>query len=232
MARDGRRRALDGSCLHDSAAVAGDLGRPLCVWPGERSSPGFTSECSRSVTNTDWSEWPDAYAREDSGLADRLEAVRAAINRRLDQTAPDPVQVISACAGDGRYLLGALAAADVLDARVEVHQADAAQSSVYKDAAPADPVLLCGIFGNISDNGVRVTIEAAPQLCGSRAQLIWTRHRGDPDLTPSVREWFAAAASTRLPSSHRRATSGPHSGRWACTGSPRSHVAAPIFVSA
>ncbi len=170
------------------------------------------------MTNTDWSQWHDAYARENSGLADRLDAVRAEINRRLDQTAPDPVHVISACAGDGRDLLGALAdrtdavrvsallveydaalaararaAADVLDARVEVHQADAAQSSVYKDSAPADLVLLCGIFGNISDSDVRATIEAVPQLCGPRAEVIWTRHRGDPDLTPSIRKWFAAA---------------------------------------
>ncbi len=170
------------------------------------------------MTNTDWSQWHVAYGRENSGLADRLDAVRAEINRRLDQTAPDPVHVISACAGDGRDLLGALAdrtdagrvsallveydaalaararaAADVLDARVEVHQADAAQSSVYKDSAPADLVLLCGIFGNISDSDVRATIQAAPQLCGPRAEVIWTRHRRDPDLTPSIRKWFAAA---------------------------------------
>ena len=170
------------------------------------------------MTNTDWSQWHVAYGRENSGLADRLDAVRAEINRRLDETAPDPVHVISACAGDGRDLLGALAertdvgrvsallveydatlasraraAADVLDARVEVHQADAAQSSIYKDYAPADLVLLCGIFGNISDCDVRATIQAAPQLCGPRAEVIWTRHRRDPDLTPSIRKWFAAA---------------------------------------
>ena len=170
------------------------------------------------MTNTDWSEWHDAYARPGSGLVDRLDAVRAEINRRLDQTAPDPVRVISVCAGDGRDLLGALdersdagrvsallvefdaalatracAAAHALDARVEVRQADAAESSVYTDAVPADLVLLCGIFGNISDDDVRATIEAAPQLCAPGAEVIWTRHRGDPNLTPSIREWFAAA---------------------------------------
>ncbi len=170
------------------------------------------------MTNTDWSQWHDAYARPDSGLAARLNAVRAEINRRLDQTAPDPVRVISACAGDGRDLLGALAEradadrvtallveydaalatrarslADALGARVEVSQADAADSSIYADATPADLVLLCGIFGNINDDDVRRTIEATPQLCGPGAEVIWTRHRGDPDLTPSIREWFAAA---------------------------------------
>lgn len=170
------------------------------------------------MTNTDWSQWHDAYARPDSGLADRLNAVRAEISRCLEQTAPDPVRVISACAGDGRDLLGALAErsdsdrvtallvehdaalatrartlADALSARVEVRQADAAASSIYVDAAPADLVLLCGIFGNISDDDVRRTIEATPQLCAPGAEVIWTRHRGDPDLTPSIREWFAAA---------------------------------------
>jgi hypothetical protein len=170
------------------------------------------------VTNTDWSEWHDAYARPDSGLGDRLAAVRAQISRRLDVTAPDPVRVVSACAGDGRDLLGVLdrrpdasrvtallveydaelasrarEAAKTLSARVEVRQADAAQSNVYADAVPADLVLLCGIFGNISDADIRTTVEAAPQLCTPGAEVVWTRHRGDPDLTPSIREWFAGA---------------------------------------
>lgn len=126
--------------------------------------------------------------------------------------------MISACAGDGRDLLGVLAersdagrvsallveydvvlatrarhAAGAVTARIEVRQADAGQSNVYEDAAPADLVLLCGIFGNISDDDVRVTVEAAPQLCAPGEEVIWTRHRGDPDLTPSIREWFAAA---------------------------------------
>lgn len=168
--------------------------------------------------NTDWSQWHDAYARPGSGLADRLDAVRAQIDRRLDDTAPDQVRVISACAGDGRDLLGVLAgrpdadrvtallveydrelatraseAAKALPARVDVRQADAAQSDVYAEAAPADLVLLCGIFGNVSDADVRATVEAAPQLCAPGAEVIWTRHRNDPDLTPSIRGWFADA---------------------------------------
>jgi hypothetical protein len=170
------------------------------------------------MKKTDWSQWHDAYTRPGSGLADRLNAVRGEISRRLDQTAPQPVRVISACAGDGRDLLGVLAgrsdadrvtaflveydarlaarahaAASRVDARVDVRQADAAQSSVYADAVPADLLLLCGIFGNICDDDIRATIEAAPQLCGPGAEVIWTRHRGDPDLTPSIRGWFRAA---------------------------------------
>jgi len=170
------------------------------------------------VTNTDWSQWHDAYARPESGLADRLDAVRAQIDRHLDDTAPDHVRVISACAGDGRDLIGVLAgrpdadrvtallveydralatraseAAKALPARVDVRQADAAQSDVYAEAVPADLVLLCGIFGNVSDADVRTTVEATPQLCAPGAEVIWTRHRNDPDLTPSIRGWFADA---------------------------------------
>ena len=168
--------------------------------------------------NTDWSQWHDAYARPGSGLVDRLSVVRAQINRRLDDMAPDQVRVISACAGDGRDLLGVLAgrpdaervtallveydrelatraseAAKAIPARVDVKQADAAQSDVYAEAVPADLVLLCGIFGNISDADVRTTVEATPQLCAPGAEVIWTRHRNDPDLTPSIRGWFAEA---------------------------------------
>ena len=170
------------------------------------------------MVNTDWSEWHEAYARPGSGLGDRLAAVRAQIERHLDSTAPEPVRVVSACAGDGRDLLGVLAArpdadrvtallveydeglaahagdmAQQLPAEIEVRQADAAQSDVYQHSVPADLVLLCGIFGNVSDADVQATIEASPQLCAPGAEVIWTRHRNDPDLTPLIREWFAAA---------------------------------------
>jgi hypothetical protein len=168
--------------------------------------------------SVDWSQWHEAYARPGSGLADRLAAVRAQIVRRLDATAPGPVRVLSACAGDGRDLLGVLAqrhdadrvsavlvevdpglaarareAAGTLPARVEVRPADAGRSDAYADAVPADLVLLCGIFGNISDADVQATVQAAPQLCTAGAEVIWTRHHREPDLTPSIRGWFAGA---------------------------------------
>ncbi len=171
------------------------------------------------MTRTDWSKWHDeAYGRDGAGVSDRLAVVSAEINRYLDATAPGPVRVISACAGDGRDLLGVLSrrtdahrvtatlvehdagladraarAAAELPTSVEIRQADAAQSDTYSHAVPADLVLLCGIFGNVDDADVRTTVEAAPQLCAPGAEVIWTRHRRDPDLTPSVRTWFADA---------------------------------------
>lgn len=172
----------------------------------------------RHVMSTDWSKWHEAYATADSGLPDRLTAVRDRIGQHLNATAPAPLRVISACAGDGRDLLGVLAsradadrvsallvehdprlvahgraAAEALPAQIEVLQADAARSDVYAHAVPADLVLLCGIFGNISDADVRATIDAAPELCARGAEVVWTRHRHDPDLTPTIRGWFAEA---------------------------------------
>ncbi|MBM7798443.1 hypothetical protein JOE57_001364 [Microlunatus panaciterrae] len=78
-------------------------------------------------------------------------------------------------------------------ARLQVRCADAAASSIYADTVPADLVLTCGVFGNISDQDVRATIAALPQLCGPGAQVIWTRHRREPDLTPQIRSWFRTA---------------------------------------
>ncbi|PUA81957.1 class I SAM-dependent methyltransferase [Nocardioides currus] len=170
------------------------------------------------MSETDWVDWHRAYERPDSGLGARLDAVRAQIERVLDRTAPDPIRVVSACAGDGRDLLGVLAhrpdaarvsavllesdaalvarardAATDLDAEVEVRHTDGGQSDSYDGCVPADLVLLCGIFGNVGDADVRTTVRAAPQLCSPGAPVIWTRHRHDPDLTPSIRQWFAEA---------------------------------------
>lgn len=169
------------------------------------------------VVSTDWAEWHEAYARPGSGLDDRLSAVRTAINRYLDSTGAHPVQVISVCAGDGRDLLGVLASRDdadrvtgllveydaglaerarkatrTVDARLIVRRGDAADGGIYADAAPADLVLMCGVFGNIGDQDVKTTITALPQLCKRGAHVIWTRHRAQPDLTPQIRSWFEA----------------------------------------
>ena len=171
-----------------------------------------------AMAGTDWTTWHDAYARPGSGLAGRLAAVRSHIARHLDSTAPSPVRVISACAGDGRDLLGVLAdrddadrvdallveqddhlaeraraAAAALPSRVEVVTGDAAVSDVYAPLTPAGLVLMCGIFGNISDADIETTVAALPGLCAPGAEVIWTRHRHEPDVTPSIRQWFADA---------------------------------------
>jgi hypothetical protein len=61
------------------------------------------------------------------------------------------------------------------------------------DCARADLVLLAGVFGNTRDDHVHQTIAALPMLCAHGAWVIWTRHRNDPDLTPTIRDWFEQA---------------------------------------
>ena len=80
---------------------------------------------------------------------------------------------------------------------VEVRQADAGRVAGFADVLPAD-VLLCGIFGNVSDRDIRRTVDAAPALCRAGATVIWTRHRRPPELTPQIRAWFAAAGFRQI----------------------------------
>ena len=76
--------------------------------------------------------------------------------------------------------------------------ADAGNTRRYADAVPADLLLLCGIFGNVSDEDVRRTVAAVPRLVSSDATVIWTRSRRAPDLTPQIRGWFVDAGCEEL----------------------------------
>ena len=70
---------------------------------------------------------------------------------------------------------------------------DAGELSTYREIPPADVLLLCGVFGNISDEDVRTTIENASRLCRPGARVVWTRGRREPDLTPTIRRWWGDA---------------------------------------
>jgi hypothetical protein len=165
----------------------------------------------------DWDSWHQDYGDPSSLLSERLRLVQRRISDWLDASTPAPVTVVSSCAGDGRDLLGVLEGrndggrvtatlieADLrnaaratehiehlgLGSTIEVRRTDAGISDAYLGAVPADLVLLCGIFGNITDDDVHRTIAATPELSKRNAVVIWTRHRRDPDLTPRVRAWF------------------------------------------
>jgi hypothetical protein len=119
------------------------------------------------------------------------------------------------CAGQGHDLIGALdghpraidvharlveidprncdAARAVAPPNVEVVAGDASGTAVYDGAVPAELVLVCGVFGNISDEHIVKTIETLPSLCAPNATVIWTRHRRPPDRTTDVRKWFVDA---------------------------------------
>jgi hypothetical protein len=151
----------------------------------------------------DWQSWHGDYDDPTSSLSRRLEVVRAQLRSLLDSSSGG-VRLLSLCAGDGRDTLPVLASSPVevsavlveLDpvlaeaARVaaaslglrgvEVRTADAGTTSCAEGAVPADVVMACGIFGNISDDDVARTISTLPALLVEGGHVIWTRGRRVP----------------------------------------------------
>jgi hypothetical protein len=74
-----------------------------------------------------------------------------------------------------------------------VVQGDAGMIAACAGAAPADLLLLCGIFGNVSDDDIARTIEVVPSLLTVGGTVVWIRHTGEPDITPRVRALFTDA---------------------------------------
>ena len=91
-----------------------------------------------------------------------------------------------------------LAADAALSGSVTTRCADAADTSNYRDYVPADVLLACGLFGNITDADVFTTITRLPELIAHNAVVIWTRTRRPPDLTPAIRAHFGAVGFTEL----------------------------------
>jgi hypothetical protein len=173
-----------------------------------------------AVARNDWLEWHQPYDDPESYLSRRLAVVQGAIRDALDAAPAGAVPVVAMCAGQGRDLLGVLAdhprrhdvtarlveldprnasaarrrvAELALGDRIEIVEGDAGTTRAYEGALPARLVLACGVFGNISDEDIARTVRALPSLCLPGATVIWTRHRLEPDLTPSVRRWFGDA---------------------------------------
>lgn len=164
----------------------------------------------------DYRRWHDAYDDPGSALAQRLKVVQARLHDCLSAATPGPIRLISMCAGQGRDVLGVLpthprrddVSATLIEldhdnvdvarrsaeaarlSNVEVIEGDAAVSDVYRPFVPADILLACGIFGNISTSDLEHTVRHLSMLCRDGAALIWTRHRLDPDLTPAIRRWL------------------------------------------
>ena len=174
----------------------------------------------------DWLAWHQPYDDPSSSLARRLTTVREELRRALDERT-GAIHVISMCAGQGRDVLPVVAthprrqeisallveldprnvevAIDYASAHglghIRILQADAALTDAYASAAPADVVLVCGVFGNITNEDVRRTIAILPSLCAPGATVIWTRGRSnetDRDIAEDVRGWFASAGFTEV----------------------------------
>jgi hypothetical protein len=168
------------------------------------------------MSERDWYAWHAGYGNPRGSLSQRLSWVQDQVRAALDRAPAGPLRAISLCAGQGHDLIGALAdhprAADVtarlveLDPRntvaatrlaadaglanVQIVTADASLTSQYADLAPADLVLVCGVFGNLTDAYIEATIGYCAQLCAQGGTVIWTRGRWEPDLVPQVCAWF------------------------------------------
>jgi hypothetical protein len=172
----------------------------------------------------DWHEWHRHYFKHDSALRRRLAVVQTQLGKALPAELDGPLQIVSLCAGQGLDVIETLATyphAQQVKARlveldernvaaarqragaaglgqIEIILGDAARLAVYEGAVPADIILACGVFGNISEQDILHTIDTLPQLCRHAATVLWTRHRRAPDITPAIREYFLSHAFTEV----------------------------------
>ena len=166
----------------------------------------------------DYRRWHDDYDEPGSRLHLRLLVVQDLIARAVDELPPGPVRMISVCAGQGRDILtvakrhrrgadvrGRLVELDPENASraeadiaahhlegIDVRVADAGTTDAYAEAVPADLVLVCGVFGNISDDDIELTVTRLPTLCSSGARVIWTRYPSG-NAFAQLPAWFEAA---------------------------------------
>lgn len=160
----------------------------------------------------DWHKWHEYYDDPGRSLARRLETVRGLLAAVLAGRGRAETLLVSMCAGDGRDVLPVLAdghehvrallveldpglAGSARETarrlglpRVEVRVADAGTLATYADVAPADVLLACGVFGNITDPDLDRTIGRLTHLLAEDAVVLWTRgdrqHRHDPSDHP------------------------------------------------
>jgi hypothetical protein len=181
-------------------AISDVSGAPRAEYTAAQSSSNQNSDTRDSVS-MDWQKWHDAYD-QDPALKRRLVLVRKHLSRCLDRSSPGEVRVISVCAGDGRDVLRTLRDHKRLaDARVrlveldpnlvadgkracqalelsnhvEFINEDATDPSSYRDLAPANIVLMCGMLGLIDLPELPNVVRAMQALCAHKGHVVWTR---------------------------------------------------------
>jgi hypothetical protein len=164
----------------------------------------------------DWIAWHRPYDEPGSYLDRRLRCVQRRVADALRQAPPGPIRILSLCAGQGRDVLEVLPthprlgdvhavlveldghnvadarrrAAEAGLSRIEVVEGDAGDTATLEPGVPADVLLVCGVYGNISDADIDATIGHLPELCAPGAVTIWTRHRREPDRTSAIRRRY------------------------------------------
>jgi predicted RNA methylase len=195
--------------------------------PGDRDRSA-ASPSEQAEEPSHWVKWHAPYEDPSSNLSLRLRTVQSMVRQVLDGIPADHaghIRIVSLCAGQGRDVIDVLAEqprrgdasallveldpALVAFARaragalgmgdqVRVVEGDASLSRWYAADVPADLVLVCGIFGNISATDITAMVHALPSFCLPGAHVVWTRHRRPPDATPAIRADFAAAGFTEI----------------------------------
>jgi methyltransferase family protein len=176
------------------------------------------------MTQADWNSWHDAYDDPNSWQSRRLVRVRERIRLALDNAPPGPLTVLAMVAGQGRDLIPEIAAhprRDDITARlveldenntdfarklaleagltqVEVVTGDAALTDHYLGMAPADLVLICGLFVHIVDDDVRQVVRHARGLTKQGGTVIWTHSHGDRDTVSQTCDWFGEEGFDQL----------------------------------
>jgi predicted RNA methylase len=193
--------------------------------PGDHRETAVAAAGASSAPDSHWVRWHQHYDDPSSPLSVRLRIVQAMVADVLSAAADGPIRIVSMCAGQGRDVIDVLAthprgvdasallveldpvlvafararaAAAGVTGQVRVVEGDAALSRWYADDVPADLVLVCGVFGNVSGADISRTIQALPGWCREGSEVIWTRHRRPPDATPFIRAEFAAAGFTEV----------------------------------
>jgi hypothetical protein len=166
----------------------------------------------------DWFAWHDLYNSQEL-LQQRLAIVQKYISNSLDAAPAGTIQIVSACSGDGRDLLGVLEthprAKDVrarlveldpklvergkeaiaklgLTDQIEFIHGDATLTANFADHVPADVVIVAGIFGNLPNEEVlQKLIRNLAYFSKTGAFAIWTRGQRDGiNHAKRVREIF------------------------------------------
>jgi len=198
------------------------------------SNHNHQSNVSEDQLADDWDQWHKHYDRS-APLQARLRLVREQIRVALNECAPGPIRVVSACAGDGRDLLAAMsdharrddvqarlldtngsalrrgkamATAAGVERQAEFVDGDAGVCSSYAGIAPVDLLLVSGVLGHLRHQDVAQFIQSLPTLCRRGANVIWNRHLVLNDgavQAPLIRQHLFRAGFEEL---HHEITSG------------------------
>jgi Putative methyltransferase len=149
-----------------------------------------------------WSNWPEeAYHLE--RYQKRLAAVQSHLAGCLDVAAArGSVKLLSMCAGDGRDVIGVLRSHELrqnvsaclvelngksvalgigrareagLEKSVSFVHGDATTFATYQHIAPADIVLVCGVWGHVRAGDRGQLVSSLASLCRAGGAVVWSR---------------------------------------------------------